>query len=69
MNHDNDPKDPIGCAEESAQRAGQKQSSLNDSADRTTAPDPEHTETSEADLDEALEDSMDGSDPPSALQP
>ena len=68
MNDHADPKKPIDCSEETAKRAGARQTSLNDD-DQPTEADPAHTETSEADLDKALEDSMDGSDPPSALQP
>lgn len=62
------PVEPVDCSEETAQRAGADQTSLKDEANPTEQ-DPEHTETSEDDLDDALEDSMDGSDPPAALQP
>lgn len=62
------PAEPADCSELAAQRAGADHTSLKDTPEPTEA-DPEHSETSEADLDEALEDSMDGSDPPSVLQP
>ena len=62
------PTEPVDCSEEAAKRAGASQTSLKDDAGSTKA-DPEHTETSEDKLDDALEDSMDGSDPPAALQP
>lgn len=62
------PTEPVDCSEETAQRAGAAQTSLKDEGNPTEQ-DPEHTETSEDDLDDALEDSMDGSDPPAALQP
>lgn len=72
MTDHNDPKttpaDPVDCSEEAAQRAGAKHTSLDhDTPD--TKPDVDKDDISEADLDDALEDSTDGSDPPASVQP
>lgn len=67
------PTEPVDCTEETAQRAGAKTSSLNEQAegedDKPTEPDVDKDDISEADLDDALDDSMDASDPPSFTQP
>lgn len=67
-----DPKpadnDPVDCTEETAQRAGASQTSL-DRDDNDAAPDIDKDDVSEGDMDDAIEDSMDGSDPPAFLQP
>lgn len=67
------PVEPVDCSEETAKRAGADQTSLKDDSNpakpNPAEDEPEHTETSEDELDDALEDSMDGSDPPAALQP
>lgn len=72
MTHDEDPKppanDPVDCSEEAAQRAGARQTSLNPD-ENEAIPDIDKDDISEADLDEALEESMDGSDPPASVQP
>lgn len=60
--------DPVDCTEETAQRAGAKHSSLNKD-EHEAAPDVDKDDVSEDDLDEALDDSMDASDPPSSIQP
>ncbi len=67
-NPNHDPAEPVDCSEEAARRAGAKQSSLN-TDDHDAKPDVDKDDISEADLDEALEDSMDGSDPPASVQP
>lgn len=59
------PSEPVDCTEETAQRAGAKKTSLNDAAETEIDKD----DISEADLDEAIEESMDASDPPSFTQP
>lgn len=59
---------PVDCTEETAQRAGARQSSLGRD-ESETAPDIDKDDVSQADLDDAIEDSMDGSDPPAFLQP
>lgn len=65
--------DPVDCTEETAQRAGAKTSSLNDQdeseSDKPTEPDVDKDDITEDDLDEAIEESMDASDPPSFTQP
>lgn len=67
------PTDPVDCTEETAQRAGAKTSSLNDQgesdSDKPTEPDVDKDNVSESDLDEAIEETMDASDPPSFTQP
>lgn len=72
MTDHQDPKpaanDPVGGSEETAQRAGAKHSSLNQNEHDAT-PDVDKDDISEDDLDEALDDSMDASDPPSSIQP
>lgn len=60
--------DPVDCAEGAAKRAGAEQTSLKPD-DHDAAPDIDKDDVSEADLDEALDESMDGSDPPAFLQP
>lgn len=72
--HDNSqPTDPVDCTDETAQRAGAKKSSLSEQAesdsDTPTEPDVDKDNVSEDDLDEAIEESMDASDPPSFTQP
>lgn len=68
---DNDDvaSDPVDCSEEAAQRAGAKHSSLSQDDAPSTEPDVEKDDISEADVDDAIEESMDGSDPPAFLQP
>ncbi|MDM7956798.1 hypothetical protein [Blastomonas sp.] len=72
MTDQHDPKsaanDPVDCTEETAQRAGAKHTSLNKD-DHEAKPDVDKDDVSEHDLDEALDDSMDASDPPSSIQP
>lgn len=72
MSDHHDPKpaanDPVDCREETAQRAGAKQTSLVHD-EQEAAPDVDRDDISEADLDQALKDSMDGSDPPASVQP
>ncbi|WAC22628.1 hypothetical protein [Blastomonas sp. SL216] len=65
------PSEPVDCTEETAQRAGAKKTSLNDAAEteKPTEPEIDKDDISEADLDEAIEESMDASDPPSFTQP
>lgn len=67
------PTEPVDCTEETAQRAGAKTSSLGAQAgsedDKPTEPDVDKDNVSEAELDDALDDSMDASDPPSFTQP
>jgi hypothetical protein len=60
--------DPVDCTEQTAQRAGAKQTSLNKD-DHNPPSDIDKDDVSEADLDEAIEESMDGSDPPAFVQP
>lgn len=72
--HDNSqPTDPVDCTDETAQRAGAKKSSLNEQAEgetgKPTEPDVDKDNVSEADIDDAIEESMDASDPPSFTQP
>jgi len=72
--HENSqPTEPVDCTEETAQRAGAKTSSLNDQdqsdSDKPTEPDVDKDDITEDDLDEAIEESMDASDPPSFTQP
>lgn len=72
--HENSqPTEPVDCTEETAQRAGAKTSSLNDQdqsdSDKPTEPDIDKDDITEDDLDEAIEESMDASDPPSFTQP
>lgn len=84
MTDHNDHKSPanddaateaVDCTEETAQRAGAKQSSLKPDDAPSTEPDTDadadkdKDDISEADLDEAIEESMDASDPPSFTQP
>ena len=63
----------VDCSEETAQRAGAKHSSLkpDDPASDTPDVEPEtdKDDISEDDLDEALAESMDASDPPSFTHP
>ncbi|MFN3818359.1 hypothetical protein [Blastomonas sp.] len=62
--------DPVDCTQETAQRAGAQQTSLNKAdEDENAASDVKKDDVSEADLDEAIEESMDGSDPPAFIQP
>lgn len=72
MTEDHNPKpadnDAVDCTEETAQRAGAKHSSLNKD-EHEASPDVDKDDVSEDDLDEALDDSMDASDPPSSIQP
>ena len=72
MTDHQDPKtaanDPVDGREETAQRAGAKHTSLT-TDDHDAKPDVDKDDISEADLDDALDDSMDGSDPPAFLQP
>lgn len=72
MSDHHDPKpaanEAVDCSEETAQRAGARQTSLAGDA-HEAAPDIDKDDISEADLDEALKDSMDGSDPPASVQP
>ncbi|AOF99283.1 MAG: hypothetical protein HEQ21_00200 [Blastomonas sp.] len=72
MTDHQDPKpaanDPVDCTEETAQRAGAKHSSLN-TDEHDAKPDVDKDDISEKDLDDALDDSMDASDPPSSIQP
>lgn len=72
--HDNSqPTDPVDCTDETAQRAGAKKSSLNEQPEgetgKPTEPDVDKDNVSEADIDDAIEESMDASDPPSFTQP
>lgn len=60
--------DPVDCSEETAKRAGAKQTSLKQD-EPDARPDVDKDDVSEADLDEALDESMDASDPPAAIQP
>lgn len=61
--------EPVDCTEETAQRAGAKHTSLTPDETPTAKPDADKDDISEADLDEALEESMDASDPPAFTQP
>ncbi len=74
--HENSqPTDPVDCTDETAQRAGAKKSSLNESEPgkdgetEPAKPDIDKDNVSEDELDEALDDSMDASDPPAYTQP
>ena len=74
--HENSqPTDPVDCTDETAQRAGAKKSSLNepdpgeDGETKPAKPDIDKDNVSEADLDEAIEETMDASDPPAYTQP
>ena len=72
MTEQTDPKEPIDCGESAAERAGARQSSLKPEdrqGETDPAPDEVDNIDDEEDLEVGLEDSMDGSDPPSALQP
>lgn len=72
MTDHQDPKTPANDhadgGEEAAKRAGAEQTSLQPGTNEAE-PDIDKDDVSEADLDEALEDSMDGSDPPASIQP
>ncbi|WP_156139556.1 hypothetical protein [Sphingomonas sp. 35-24ZXX] len=67
--NDDAANEPVDCTEETAQRAGAKQTSLKQDDEPSTEPDMDKDDVSEADLDEAIEESMDASDPPSFTQP
>lgn len=71
--NDEGTREPVDCSEETAQRAGAKHSSLKSDDSTSDQPDVEpetdKDDISEDDLDEAIEESMDASDPPSFTQP
>ncbi len=71
--NDDTGSEPVDCTEETAQRAGARQTSLKPDHATSDKPDVEpetdKDDISEDDLDEAIEESMDASDPPSFTQP
>lgn len=74
-NHDGPgAAEPLDCTEETAQRAGAEKTSLKPddakgAAKKRVDDVGDKDDITEAELDEALDDSMDASDPPAALQP
>ncbi len=77
--NDDAATEAVDCTGETAQRAGANQTSLKPDDAPSTEPDTDadadadkdkdKDDISEADLDEAIEESMDASDPPSFTQP
>jgi hypothetical protein len=63
------PNEPVDCSEETAYRAGARATSLKPGEENEAAPDIDKDDVSESDLDDAIEESMDASDPPAFTQP